>query len=377
MLQSFHRRIDLLDGTQSRFEAAIADERTMVKDELEHCVSESSAKIIKSHLDATARVLNLIEESDSNFKNQLLTIRDLLESMEASSESSESFHDSLEQQLRTLDGIKDLVEKNERLEQAFIALHGEISASSSERRQVTIFEIVHATRTAGENAEERDKRGKENQESSHTTLDNEHSASSEDDSDSEEQWPLPSWPVQLCHKCIPMTSTVEGLRALSTPSGYIHHEFEDLFKSADKGCVLCHEIRNHITGCDDIQYFQSSYTQWINNLKKELYTVSIRGSFTSIPLSDEKYLGSPVLELKNLEVGRIPRNRVRHTYPLSKLPFESRTREKFDVFTDAQAPNYLHPNIVASKQFFELRFAELTKVQKMYFRWPNGIFSCP
>jgi hypothetical protein len=229
---------------------------------------------------------------------------------------------------------------------------------------------------AGDNVEDMDKGGKENHESGHTSLGSGDSASGEDDWNSEEQWPLPSWPVRLCAKCVAMTSTVEGLRALSTTSGYIHHEFEDLLESADKGCLLCHKIRNHITDLDDIQYSQLSQTSWLDNLKEEPSKVSICGSFASVSLSDEKYLERSVLELRNLDVGLVFRNGVRHSYPRPG-PYEPGTRYKFDVFTDAQVPKYLHSNIVASKEFFELRFGELTKVQKLYFRWPNDIFSYP
>jgi hypothetical protein len=228
--------------------------------------------------------------------------------------------------------------------------------------------VLLSEQPSGDNVEDMDKRGKENQEFGHTTMDSKDSASSEDGSDSEKQWPLPSWPwpVQLCHKCIPMTSTVEGLRALSTPSGYIHHEFEDLFKSADKGCVLCRELRNHMIGRDDAQYSPLSdlmQTWWMKAFKKEL--VSICGSFVS-------YLERR--ELRNLDVAHMTTTGVRQTHPLSE-PYEFRARNRFDVFTDAQAPKYLHPNIVAGKEFFEIRFAQLSKVQKRYFRWPSGVFS--
>jgi hypothetical protein len=75
---------------------------------------------------------------------------------------------------------------------------------------------------AGHNAEETDKSRKDDQGSRRTSLDSGQSTTSENIGSIEEQWPLPSWPVRLCDKCILMTSTVEGLQALSTTSGYIH-----------------------------------------------------------------------------------------------------------------------------------------------------------
>jgi hypothetical protein len=192
---------------------------------------------------------------------------------------------------------------------------------------------------AGDNAQETSKRGKENQKSGHTTLDSGNPASSQDHYGSEEQWPLPTWPVRLCHKCISMTSTVEGLRALSTPSGYTHHKFEDLFKSAKNGCVLCREIREHVTGRVDTQYSPLWHPWW----------VSICGSFTSIPSSDENHSDDPILELRNLDIAGMSRNGARQTFPLFGEPYEPRPRNKFDIFTDAQSPKWLHPNIVAGK----------------------------
>jgi hypothetical protein len=207
---------------------------------------------------------------------------------------------------------------------------------------------------AADNAEEMDKRGNENHGSGHTSLDSGDSASSKNNCGSEEQWPLPSWPIRLCHKCIPMTSTIEGLRALSTTSGYIHHDFDDLFKSTDKGCVLCREILDHVIGRNYDQNLGLSYT-WLKDNFMEAFvsTISIRGSFTYIPSSDEKHSEGPVLELRNLDIGRISRNGVRHTSPLLK-PHEFHTRKKFDIFTDAQSPKWLHPNIVSSEEAFEV-----------------------
>jgi len=206
----------------------------------------------------------------------------------------------------------------------------------------------------GHNAEETDKCGKDNQGSGHMSLDSEGSTSSEDDSDNEEQWPLPSWPVRLCAKCVAMTSTVEAPRALSTTSGYVHHEFEDLLQSAVKGCVLYHEILDHLTGCDYAQNDQLSHTWWKNTFKEEFVSaVSIRGSFTLVPSPEEEHSQNPGLELRNFDIGRMSRNGVRHTSPLFE-PYGSRTRNKFDIFTDAQSPKWLHPNIVASKETFEV-----------------------
>jgi hypothetical protein len=144
-VRSLDNRIDTLAAIQSRLEADLAAERVMVKNEFEHCVSESSVKIIQSHLDATARVINLIEESGSIFKKQLSTIKGLLEGVPR---RSQSFPDVLEQRLRKLDDIVELVERNGRLEQALGVLHGEISASYSKPRQHTIFEMIHAAGTA-------------------------------------------------------------------------------------------------------------------------------------------------------------------------------------------------------------------------------------
>lgn len=81
--------------------------------------------------------------------------------------------------------------------------------------------------------------------------------------------------------CVGMTSTVEGLRALCTPSGYIHHGFDDLLMSTDKGCVLCREILNHVTGRGDAP-FSRLRGWWKDSCKEDV--VSIRGSFTFIPL---------------------------------------------------------------------------------------------
>jgi hypothetical protein len=140
---------------------------------------------------------------------------------------------------------------------------------------------------------------------------------------------------------------------------------------------MCLEILDHVTSRGHDERSLLSHTWWKDYFTEAFVsTVSICGLFTSIPSSDEKHSEDPVLELRNLNIGRISRDGVRHTSPLFQ-PYELGTRKKFDVFTDAQSPKWLHPNIIASKEFFKLRFAELTKMQRVYFRWPNGTFSYP
>jgi hypothetical protein len=43
----------------------------------------------------------------------------------------------------------------------------------------------------------------------------------------------------VCIRCLSMTSTSEGMQALTSDSGYRHHDMRELRSSADLGCPLC------------------------------------------------------------------------------------------------------------------------------------------
>jgi hypothetical protein len=50
--------------------------------------------------------------------------------------------------------------------------------------------------------------------------------------------------VSLCERCLAMTSSVDGLEALATTEGYIHHGYKDLHESVLSGCPLCVLLRS-------------------------------------------------------------------------------------------------------------------------------------
>jgi hypothetical protein len=47
-----------------------------------------------------------------------------------------------------------------------------------------------------------------------------------------------------CERCLVMTSSLDGLKALASTEGYAYHSYKDLHESALSGCPLCILLRS-------------------------------------------------------------------------------------------------------------------------------------
>jgi hypothetical protein len=139
----------LLQDIQERVEADLAIEHMMIKDELEQCISAASASILRSHRDATAEVISIIELKDTAWMEALCTMRRRLENVGETQLRTEEFYDKLHYQQQELDKMERLLEKNEKLEASVKDLHQELAALAAKSREPTLLEMTQAAGTAG------------------------------------------------------------------------------------------------------------------------------------------------------------------------------------------------------------------------------------
>lgn len=147
--QGVHDRIQMLQDIQARLKADLTDEHVMIKDELSHCISETSTKILESHRDATAQVISIIDAKDTSWKEAISTMREHLYNIGEEQLRTQRFQSELRAQQRKLSEIRKLLDKVEPFESSVKDLHRELAALASKSHGSTLLEMAQAVGVAG------------------------------------------------------------------------------------------------------------------------------------------------------------------------------------------------------------------------------------
>lgn len=142
-----HDRIHMLEEVQERMRANLSDESAIIRDEMRHCISETSANILSSHCDATAQIVSIIEDRDAAWDRSLSIMRRHLENIEETQSRTQKFYKELRNQQLALDTVELLLMNNDNLANSVKELHSELAALASTPPKTTLLDMVQ---TAGD-----------------------------------------------------------------------------------------------------------------------------------------------------------------------------------------------------------------------------------
>lgn len=146
--QGLDNQIKYLTDIYANLERDLGAEVTMVREELERCVSEASAGVMRSHLTATERVVKIMDAKDATTTEAISQMKNRLEDLDKSQSRTQRFHRTVREELGKLEAVENLNKTMAELEKQLREVAQELSAWSSKQRSVTVWDVAQAAGVA-------------------------------------------------------------------------------------------------------------------------------------------------------------------------------------------------------------------------------------